>query len=746
MAILYLLVRRPLLDPSLLKFAEFSQRYFSLLERLERLCGEVAERRGQLIEALEAKISDLPTGEERWGHIVLKRALYNNKLPPTDIRFDGLERYHRLVDEQSQLMDRLSREWGSELMRTSQELHRLLLANPLLAEGIDHAQPELADQMDCLLKVPLTKRNRHRASRLMSYALRAAHRTTPYATLAYTGLVEGGSSDQPPPVELGRRQRHASLRRIKERQVRALEKNEKLRIQLNPLLFVEGATLVVTSPIGKNSAGMVRRSLRPADLEVIRAIGSGPNSVDCMTQVKPETISLALKEGIAVLAEPMEEPNEVEREESRREPTHFIDLGASNPLRLPLGSYRDAEQALEQWCKATHHLSWACAEMSILIDYYHSRFPGVERLPLPEFYKHHSLHPPQGMRSQSVQEIVSARQQLAKIVDEAYRKGGHLSHEELVQGLAHKTERPLWQTSALVMPTSDGKWVLSSRAYQYGYGKGVSRFLNLFPELLGQVKSTVAPTSSGYFAELRSPESFNGNLYPPICDRAIYLPDRPIPNEEGIEALDWSTLFVVAKDDQTLKLIDGEGKRVTPVDLGFLDLGQRHPLYRLLSCFSPPVRFSLSLDWGDVESGAVQRRPRLIFEDHLILDRATWRIPPKALLPPKDQEEDWQYARRLCKWAEEISLPKEGFFRLLDPARSSMQVPFIRRSCLEGTPLARYERSQYYNLRHPWQIKRWRRLMLTLSQSKSPVFLECQELCPQGPASELVIYTNWEAR
>jgi hypothetical protein len=148
------------------------------------------------------------------------------------------------------------------------------------------------------------------------------------------------------------------------------------------------------------------------------------------------------------------------------------------------------------------------------------------------------------------------------------------------------------------------------------------------------------------------------------------------------------------------------GRRVVPVDLGFLNTQMRPPLHHLLARFRPatdaafpfptqpepaapprtPVDAGAAAD-GGVDAAAlaeaagtardgvqpadgpgrqprVVRRPRIRFGESLILSRATWFVPDALFPALQPGESESGYFRRVQAWRVEHGLPARAFLRV----------------------------------------------------------------------------------
>jgi len=151
-------------------------------------------------------------------------------------------------------------------------------------------------------------------------------------------------------------------------------------------------------------------------------------------------------------------------------------------------------------------------------------------------------------------------------------------------------------TFACLVPGGEGdtpKLVLQGGSYTAGFGKYFSRFLYMLPDdVQEQVRRENSALTDEYLAEICGDAQFNANLHPPLLRWEISYPTGESGAAE--EQLKSSEIRVERdpEDATTLRLVHAPtGRRVIPVDLGFLNPRMRPPLYQLVSRFTPPAMF-----------------------------------------------------------------------------------------------------------------------------------------------------------
>ncbi len=218
-----------------------------------------------------------------------------------------------------------------------------------------------------------------------------------------------------------------------------------------------------------------------------------------------------------------------------------------------------------------------------------------------------------------------------------------------------------------------------------GYGKYFSRFLYLLPEAVQtDLYASHLALSDQCLAEICGDANFNANLHPPLLPWEISYPTGESGDAE--EQLRSADLYVEpdAEAPQAVCLRHGPtGKRVLPVDLGFLNPRMRPPLYQLLSRFTTATYFSVPIPKAPqhaqnhpeaVPAGALEGtappephilyRPRITYEGALILTRKCWFVP-SALFPVRSADESsFDYFLRVNRWRKTHGIPCEVFVRI----------------------------------------------------------------------------------
>jgi len=212
-----------------------------------------------------------------------------------------------------------------------------------------------------------------------------------------------------------------------------------------------------------------------------------------------------------------------------------------------------------------------------------------------------------------------------------------------------------------------------------GYGKMFSRFLHLFDEsITTDLRCWNQRFSNGHlYAEIQDASCFNANLHPPLMPLEIWIPgshnnlppDRQLPITELIVKLD--------EDGRQLQLIhQPTQKRVFTFDMGFQGRLGRSELFNLLAQFTGseylflyPILKAINnstLAQNKDNDQPIKIRPRIVYDDCIILQRQCWCISRTSLPFRNTQESDQSYFLRVNEWRIAQKIPDEAFIFLID--------------------------------------------------------------------------------
>ncbi|WP_420129468.1 lantibiotic dehydratase [Longimicrobium sp.] len=332
--------------------------------------------------------------------------------------------------------------------------------------------------------------------------------------------------------------------------------------------------------------------------------------------------------------------------------------GASAQIALTPGVRRSLS-GFEQWVRATARLAWPRSEQATMRhffdDYYGEKDDAAGGVPLLKFYEdfyreHFKAHVEKegrlrggGPRDpkdtydvnnpfglESIKELAAARQRLTEVFRRAWVDAPDAETvdiapeavDEALQGVETLSGIPRSMGAfGLMVPAEreggDPSFVLHGASYTAGYGKYFSRFLYMLPDDVQEdVRRANAALTGELLAEICGDAQFNANLHPPLLRWEISYPTGESGATE--DQLRSSEILVQrdAEDPQNLSLVHGPtGRRVIPVDLGFLNPRMRPPLYQLLSRFTPPVMYAPPIPESTEAPRTPAEKPKLDAED-----------------------------------------------------------------------------------------------------------------------------------
>ncbi len=301
-----------------------------------------------------------------------------------------------------------------------------------------------------------------------------------------------------------------------------------------------------------------------------------------------------------------------------------------------------------------------------------------------------------------------------------------------------------------------------------GFGKMISRFMHIFEgSITDDVRTWNSATANdAILIEDCDASYFNANLHPPLMPHEIWMPGghNTLPAEKQIPVTDLVVKLGASGDRLELfhKMLN---KTAYVFDLGFQGHGGRSQLFQLLEKFTRaeylnyyPLLSSLSTatmpqapkpEQGTEKQGAeaqetekqmnnaagsaesakpqprIRTRPRVVYEDQLVLQRKAWFVP-KELLPLRSkQETDWQYFERLNTWRSEQGMPEE-IFLFVNPRENQNNQENVDTDAAKRVTRDDYK-PQYISFRNPFMVKLFEGLL-----SKVMSTLKIEEMLPNS--------------
>ncbi len=214
------------------------------------------------------------------------------------------------------------------------------------------------------------------------------------------------------------------------------------------------------------------------------------------------------------------------------------------------------------------------------------------------------------------------------------------------------------------------------------YGKMFSRFLYLFDDdITHDVRKSILDCmpANGLFAELQDAAYHNANLHPTLMPYEVRIPGGHIALSAE-QQINTAMLRVSPNHDrESVQLIDTvTGKRVYSFDLGFQAPVGRSELFQLLCIFSyadytSPQTLLTYINNKIFEATPKDKgviiQPRIVYENNIVLQRKSWKIP-LSIVPVRNSNEDFtSYYTRIIQWKNDLQLPGRVFVRAIEKSK-----------------------------------------------------------------------------
>lgn len=373
----------------------------------------------------------------------------------------------------------------------------------------------------------------------------------------------------------------------------------------------------------------------------------------------------------------------------------------------------ELESTMGRLVTAGLRISWPRTRQAELRHFFSTHFAGTSEVPLLDFYEafyreHFKQYlgladrvSVEGIKAAGgydfenpfrlplIEQIRLARGRLTRLVADRWAESPDAAEltlslneiEAITSEVPWTSSRP---TSVVVLGTLaraggaevDLRFICRQWQSGVGHGRMFSRWLHMLdPELLARVRQeNAAFAESVRLAEIATDGGHNANLHPALLPWEVSY-----PNSEGTRrpnSIPPSELVVEPDpgDPHALRLRHVlSDAAVVPIDLGFLALQSRPPLFQLLTAFAPPTgmafplpepRAAIAAGTGDgaVDRAPVVRLPRVVIGG-IVASRRRWLIPHSSLPTPVPAERDSEYAIRLDRWRLENGLPTVVYMR-----------------------------------------------------------------------------------
>jgi hypothetical protein len=205
-----------------------------------------------------------------------------------------------------------------------------------------------------------------------------------------------------------------------------------------------------------------------------------------------------------------------------------------------------------------------------------------------------------------------------------------------------------------------------------GFGWPYSRFLGGDGDGVAQARERLRAAWASWAAasaptDLNAVLGVNINLHPPLLPIELEYPGAKHDPGGGQRVVHLCDLRVRRREHGwDLELVDAtQGTPITLLPMGFLFPPLSPPFYRFLCTFSPMRGIQLSY-WTLFElwerrptNNAVRRYPQLRLGG-VVLDRATWKVPPSEM-PRFASGPEIEVTRAVREWREALGVPWQVF-------------------------------------------------------------------------------------
>jgi hypothetical protein len=436
----------------------------------------------------------------------------------------------------------------------------------------------------------------------------------------------------------------------------------------------------------------------------------------------------------------------------------FEDASTTARLQVPCGGALDEALArLTEWIDITRPLAHPRGEQATMRHYFDSRYGADAVVPLLQFYEdyyreHMKARIDRARRTEGaaadahvqgddpgnpfnlarVRHLREARRRLADLMRSRWAVTPHAESidlepaavREAIGAVAAHGPRAECSSASVfcqIIPSAhgsrSGSLLVPSGQYLAGFGKYFSRFLYALPSALQStvLANNAALAGADILAEIGGDAHFNANLHPPLAPYEIVYPTGDGPSTGAHVTCPGLDVVANPADPFALQIVERRtGRRVLPLDLGFLVAELRPPLYQLLSLFAPDGAFAAPIPdlppaavtahhpgvtatvpdraAGDASAGipndvpgqpvpqpadageaaSVRRcvvyRPRFTFGGSVVLSRRRWTIPGRDM-PQRGQDGDAQFMVRVDRWRRMHGMPREVYIRVIPEPR-----------------------------------------------------------------------------
>jgi len=249
-----------------------------------------------------------------------------------------------------------------------------------------------------------------------------------------------------------------------------------------------------------------------------------------------------------------------------------------------------------------------------------------------------------------------------------------------------------------------------------GMGKVAGRFVDLFDDQINNQFNewNQALYKDHVLMELSDGSGFNANMHPPLLPWELRVPGghNNYPANRQVYLKDLEVRFDIRDDSLFLWHTKWE-KRVFTFDLSLESFYRRSNFYQLLAHFNNEYRilmrhFNVWLDKmihppGALYNVEIIRKPRIVFDNDVIMRRAGWVVPCDKIPIQQKTETEAAWFVRLNKWRIEVCIPAHVFLYL--------QSPYIPVGEKKSKPMRDDHKPQYIHFANPLLINVFKKMI-----------------------------------
>ena len=230
----------------------------------------------------------------------------------------------------------------------------------------------------------------------------------------------------------------------------------------------------------------------------------------------------------------------------------------------------------------------------------------------------------------------------------------------------------------LSMSTDLCRAIVPFGSHTIGYGKFASRFLPVWPKAYHAELVAENERDCAQLIEYGDDAEHAANLHPQLTTSALLHPASDLKPHEY--AIGHEQLRIVRDEGNSARVFirnETTGKRVVPVDLGFVSPMLRKPFFKFVRAFAPIEGFAVNVPPAHPNETAIQTtgasvsyreddtpdftqvyyRPRVTFEKLVVLARRAWTVSCADIPKRGNSETDSGYFFRLNAWREAAGIP-----------------------------------------------------------------------------------------